>query len=288
MDDKLRKQLLTAQENEITEHLIYKKLSDSTGDIANRDLLKRISDDELRHYNFWREQTEADVLPDKLKVWKYFVLSKLLGVTFGVKLMENGEKGAQANYREISKLIAQAKSIEEDEERHEKQLIGMIDEERLKYVSSIVLGLNDALVEFTGALAGFTFALQSTRLVAVTGFIMGFAASLSMAASEYLSTKLESGGKNPVKASIYTGVVYMITVFMLVLPYLLLSNALLSLGVTILIAIIVIFMFTFYTSVAQDLNFKHRFMEMTAISLGVASLTFAIGYVVKEVFGIQI
>jgi VIT1/CCC1 family predicted Fe2+/Mn2+ transporter len=164
----------------------------------------------------------------------------------------------------------------------------MIDEEKLRYVGSIVLGLNDALVEFTGALAGFTFALQSSRLVAVTGMIMGFAASLSMAASEYLSTKSESGGKNPVKASVYTGSIYMLTVFLLVLPYLLFSNVYVSLAVTLLNAIIIIFMFTFYISVAKDLSFKNRFLEMASISLGVSALTFAIGYVMKTVFGVQI
>jgi hypothetical protein len=49
-----------------------------------------------------------------LKVWWYFTLSKLLGLTFGIKLMENGEQGAQVNYGEISETIAEARSIAED------------------------------------------------------------------------------------------------------------------------------------------------------------------------------
>ena len=288
LDERVRKEILTAQGNEVTEYLIYKKLSDSTKDSANRNVLRRIADDELKHYKFWKKQTGEDVSPHTLKVWWYVIISKLLGLTFGIKLMENGEKGAQLNYGKISKAIASARRIAADEERHEKQLIAMIDEEKLRYVGSIVLGLNDALVEFTGALAGFTFALQSTRLVAVTGLIMGFAASLSMAASEYLSTKSESGGKNPVKASVYTGSIYMLTVFLLVLPFFALPTVYQSLAVTILTAIVIIYMFTFYISVAKDLSFKQRFIEMTAISLGVAALTFAIGYVVKIAFGIQI
>lgn len=67
---------------------------------------------------------------------------------------------------------------------------------RLSYMSSVVLGLNDALVEFTGALAGFTLALNEPRLVALTGSITGVAAALSMAASEYLSTKSDATGRN--------------------------------------------------------------------------------------------
>jgi VIT1/CCC1 family predicted Fe2+/Mn2+ transporter len=86
-----------------------------------------------------------------------------------------------------------------------QKLISLIDEERLKYVSSMVLGLNDALVELTGALTGLTLALQNPRLIAIVGFITGIAASMSMAASEYLSTKQEDTEKNPLKASVYTG-----------------------------------------------------------------------------------
>lgn len=278
--------MLAAEVNEVTEYFIYSRLSESAGGSANAGVLRRIAADEFRHYEFWKKQTGVDVKPDLLKVWWYRAVSRLFGLTFGVKLMENGEKGAQLNYKEISKTIPQALQIAEDEEKHEKELLGMLDEGRLRYVGSIVLGLNDALVEFTGALAGFTFALQNTRVVAATGLIMGFAASLSMASSEYLSKKSE-GVKNPVKASAYTGLVYMLTVLLLVLPYMLFPSALFSLACTLATAVAVICVFTYYTSVAKDLPFKSRFMEMTAISLGVSALTFAISYAVKAVFGIE-
>lgn len=88
----------------------------------------------------------------------------------------------------------------------------------------MVLGLNDALVELTGVLAGLTLALQNTRLVAMTGFITGIAASLSMSASEYLSAKSEEGPQDPLKASIYTGSAYVLTVLFLIFPYLLFTN----------------------------------------------------------------
>ena len=101
-------------------------------------------------------------------------------------------------------------------------------------MGSMVLGLNDALVELTGALAGFSLALQNTRIVALTGMITGIAASLSMAASEYLSTKSEKGGKNPVKASIYTGIAYVITVIALIMPFIFISQPLTALAVTLL------------------------------------------------------
>ena len=115
--------------------------------------------------------------PGSLKVFFYFIVSKLLGLTFGLKLMERGEEGAQINYSAITEHVPEAQRILEDEKKHEDELLSLIDEERLNYVGSIVLGLNDALVELTGTLAGLTFALQNTKLIALAGLITGIAAS---------------------------------------------------------------------------------------------------------------
>ena len=202
--------------------------------------------------------------------------------------MEKGEESAQVTYEKISKYVPDAENIIKDEDEHEKKLIDLIDEERLKYVGSMVLGLNDALVELTGALAGLTLALQNTRLVAMAGLITGVAASLSMATSEYLSTKSEEDAKNPFKASVYTGTAYVLTVLFLIFPYLLLSDLYFCLGFTILNAIVVILIFTFYISVAKDLSFRKRFLEMVLISLGIAGLTFAIGFIIRVLLNIEI
>ena len=195
--------------------------------------------------------------------------------------MEKGEEKAQTTYGKIAEFVPSAKEIVEDEDKHELELINMLDEERLRYVGSIVLGLNDALVELTGALAGLTFALQNTRLTVMVGLITGIAASLSMATSEYLSTKSEGHIKNPLKAAVYTGVAYVITVLFLIFPYFAFANPLLCLGLTILNAVIVIFIFTLYISIAKGISFKNRFSEMVLISLGVAALTFLITFVIK-------
>ena len=167
-------------------------------------------------------------------------------------------------------------------------MVSLIDEERLRYVGSIVLGLNDALVELTGALAGLTFAFQNTRLTALAGLITGIAASLSMATSEYLATKSDLDSKSPFKAAIYTGAAYVITVLFLIFPYFVFTNSLLCLGLTLLNAVIVIFIFTFYISVAKEYSFKKRFLEMVFISLGIAALTFAIGFVIRILLNVEV
>jgi len=281
LDEETRRLILDSQRNEITEHVVYGKLANSSKNPQNKEILKQIASDELDHYNFWKEFTDENVKPDRLKVLAYSLIARIFGLTFGIKLMEKGEEHAQVTYEKISSSVPSAKRIVEDEDEHEKQLIDLIDEERLRYVGSIVLGLNDALVELTGALAGFTFALHNTRVIAMVGLITGIAASLSMAASEYLSTKSEEGEVNPLKASVYTGFAYVITVLFLIFPYLLLSNLYPCLGITVLNAVLIIFIFTFYISIAKDISFKDRFLEMTLISLGIAALTFCIGYVIR-------
>ena len=219
---------------------------------------------------FWKKYSKADVKPNWWKVFKFYWIARILGITFGIKLMERGESGAQEAYKKACVFIPEAKQIVDDEDSHEKELIEMLEEKKLDYVGSIVLGLNDALVELTGTLAGLTFALQNTRLIAIAGLITGIAASFSMAASEYLSTKSESDGATALSSAFYTGLAYIFTVIILILPYLLFSNYFVCLGLTMAFAVLVILFFNYYIAIAKDLNFKKRFLEMFFINMGVA------------------
>lgn len=281
MDEKTLKQIIVFQRNEITEYFIYRMLGNSAAADQNRKVLNRIAEKEYEHYSTWKKYTQREVKPFLFKKWKYFLISRLFGLTFGIKLMENNERGIQPVYEGLTELIPEVANIVTEENDHEKQLIALIDEERLKYIGSVVLGLNDALVELTGALAGLTLALQNTRLVAIAGLITGIAASLSMAASEYLSTKTENQGKHPFSAAVYTGITYIFTVLFLISPFLIFGNIYVCLSVTIFNAVLVIFLFTYYISVARDLPFFKRFFEMVGISLGVAGLSFIIGFFVR-------
>jgi len=221
-------------------------------------------------------------------MWKYYLISRIFGFTFGIKLMERGEESARENYEGIQNLIDKALSIAQDEKEHEEALVNLLDEERLKYAGSVVLGLNDALVELTGALAGLTLALQNTRLIALTGSITGVAAALSMGASEYLSTKSEGSGKSATKAALYTGLAYICTVVLLILPYLVFANYYVCLALTLGAAVLIIAAFNYYISVARDEPFQRRFIEMAALSFAVAAFSFGIGYVLRSVLGVEI
>jgi len=288
ISEELRRKLLVYQKNEITEHQIYGKLARRVRDPENRRILEEIAHDELRHYHAWRTHTQQDVAPDQWRIWKYYWISLIFGFTFGVKLMERGEKDAQGSYEQLREVIPEAEAIIIEENQHEAALLQMLDEERLRYTGSMILGLNDALVELTGVLAGLTLALQDTKLIALTGSITGIAAALSMGASEYLSTKAEDTVKNPVRASIYTGGAYLVTVLLLILPYLFLRNYYLCLGCTLAGAVLIIAFFNYYISVAKEEPFRRRFLEMTGLSLSVAALSFLIGFLMRTFLGIDV
>ncbi|MCX6179406.1 MAG: VIT1/CCC1 transporter family protein [Chlorobiales bacterium] len=282
------RQITVFQKNEITEHYIYKKLSARVNGVKNRRILFQIADDEMRHYNVWKTYTKRDVKPSSIKIWFYTLVSMVFGFTFGIKLMENAEKNAHDVYSHIPDSIKEINGIIRDEEEHEQALLALLDEDRLKYTGSLVLGLNDALVELMGVLAGLTFALQNNALVALTAAITGVAAALSMAASGYLSTKSDPGGKNPFVAALYTGITYIITVLLLITPYLFFKDIYLCLGLAFFAAVIIIGFFNYYISVARDLPFKSRFLEMIGLIFTVAALSFLAGYAIRYAFGIVI
>ena len=287
LSSSLRTKLLTFQKSERTEALVYKYLAQQCGSKKNCSILNQIAEDEIRHAEFWREAVGGEfVKGDSFRARWWSLVAQVFGITFGLRLMESGEEHAQKIYAGVSKSIPGVDAVIADEEEHEQKLIGLLDEKKLEYVGSIVLGLNDALVELTGALAGFSFAIQNTRLIALLGVITGVAATLSMAASEYLANRAE-GNADAFTAAIYTGIAYFITVVLLVVPYFIFENYLHALGTMLATVIIVIALFTFYLSVAKNEKFWHRFGEMALISIGVAALSFGIGVVARLWLGIE-
>ncbi|MFA7371303.1 MAG: VIT1/CCC1 transporter family protein [Sphaerochaetaceae bacterium] len=290
LSPEVQKIVVGMQINELTESVIYHKIAKRVKDEHNRTILERIGDEELRHAKIWADYTKVEVKPKRFKIWWYTLLSRIFGFTFALKLMERGEGEASVTYRSITHEIPQAEEIAHDEDRHEEQLLALLDEERLRYVGSMVLGLSDALVELSGTLAGLTFAMQNTRLIALSGLITGISATLSMASSEYLSSRSEGSSETALKSGLYTGAIYLLTVAFLVLPYLLLpkDGYMTALVVMLGVVILIILAFTYYVSVAKDVPFFKRFAEMAAISLGVTILSFFIGIAVKKTLGIEI
>lgn len=289
LSQKTKQLILKLQQGEVTEQSIYLHLAKRVKKKSDQEILQRTSAEEGRHAEIWGKYTGKKPSPQRIKVLFYAILSYVLGYTFAIKIMEKGEKQAIGIYSALEQEVPEAGKIAQEEKMHEEAMIGLLDEERLQYVGSMVLGLNDALVELTGTLAGLSLALRNTKLVAFSGLITGISATLSMASSEYLSSRSE-GNPNALKSSLYTGIMYIIAVSVMVLPYLLLPKEryLTALIIMLILVVFIIFIFTYYISVAKDLPFKKRFAEMAVISLSVALISFAIGLLVKQFLGIEV
>ena len=277
------------QQNELTESMIYQKIAAFAKGEENKKTLLRLSQEEHAHYEIWKKYTDEELKPEKAKVFKYTFLARTLGFTFAVKLMERGEEAAQDEYALLAEEVAESVHIRQQEEEHEAALLEMLDEERLQYVGSMVLGLNDALVELTGSLAGFAFALQNTRLIALSGLIVGISATFSMASSEFLAARSE-GRDDALKSCSYTGIAYLLTVIALITPYLIFPGTQFIPALLCMLAVVILIIagFTYYTSVAQDEPFKSRFLEMATISISVAVMSFVVGVLAKKFLGVDI
>ena len=289
VDPKIKKIIVKAQQSEITEYHVYTYLAKKIKDMNNKKVLLQIAKDELKHYKFWKKVTKKELKPKKFTLYWYVFLATIFGLSFTLKLMEKGEDFSQGNYNRLLPHYPEVKKIQHDEQVHEKEILGLLNEERIAYASSLVLGLNDALVELTGALAGLTFALRNNKIVALSGLIIGVAASLSMAASGYLSAKEENSEvKKPLKSALYTGGAYVITVALLVFPYFVFGNIYLSLAVMLGLALLIILGYTFYITTAKSLKFWKRFLEMALISITVAVVSFGVGYLLRMFFGVEV
>lgn len=280
--------------NEYRDWMTYKALAAVEPVPDFKLVLEELTKHEWEDYQFWLQFSERKqfyVSPFEIVFLKF--MRRLLGLTFTAKFLERHEHWAVERYKiflkEASPEVAErVRSIITREDNHEKVLLSRIKEERVMFMGSIVLGLNDGLIELTGALVGFSFALQSQALVALTGFITGIAASMSMASSAYMQARHEVNGKDPKKAAAYTGASYLFVVVLLVLPFLVFDQISVALAVMLFTVFLIILSVSFYTAVLLDRKFKEQFREMLMFSAGVAAISFVIGLAFRSLFGVEV
>jgi len=276
------------------DYVVYKELARIERNREFRASLEQLMAQELQDFEFWQARSvQKDFRVSPFRVWLFKSMRKVLGLTFTAKFLEGRERGMIDKYSKYLNSIAdikERKGIEEiikHEQFHEKKFISQVKEEKVEFMSSIVLGINDGLIELTGALVGFSFALQNHKLVALTGLITGVSASLSMAASSYMQAKHEVG-KDPRKAGLYTGISYIVVVIILVAPFLLMNNVFAAIGVMLALVLGIITALSFYASVLFDFDFKSHLGQMVLFSLGVAVIAFGIGYSFRSLSGVEV
>lgn len=279
------KKILIFQKNEITEHFLYAALAKRFKG-KNRDILRKISIDELKHYYFFKKLTGKEISPSYVKIYFYRFVSRIFGITFTLKMMGNGEDQAEHNYEEIDDKVPGIKKIINEELKHEEALMSQIEEGIITHMGSMVLAINNSIQEITGIVVGLTFALSNPLLVGKTALISGLAATLAMVASEYLSQKSENDkDAEPLKAALYTGIVYIFVVSVIVGPYFIFTGHYTALAVALGSVVIILTAFTFFMSVIKGLRYRTALLEVVTITSVVILLSLGLGILIKVIFG---
>lgn len=285
----IQKILLRIQQSEMTEAAAYHAMADAIKDEHNREALTRVADEIASQAKALETYTNKQLAADERKVKRYARMARIFDFTFAAKLMDRRKIKFVNHSKRLLSEMPEVEEMQADEQKRDDELFALLNEKRLSYVGAMILGMNDAIVEITGTLAGLTLAMQNTRLIALSGLITGVAATLSMAASEYLAERSDGKG-DAAKSGLMTGGAYFITVVILLLPYLILDDKmyLLAMGIMLVLVVLILAGFNFYTSVARDVSFGKNFGQMCAISLGVAALSFVLGYAVRTFLGVDV
>ena len=289
LDQKAVKILLKVQKDECNAVILYSKIAKRQKNSENKKVLNQISKDEQKHYEVWKSYTKQDVNHNSLYIFWCILLSYIFGYTFVIKILERSEKIGAKNYKLLSKTYPEAIKIQVEEEKHEEKLISLLEDSRVSNIGAMVLGINDAIVELTGSIAGFTFAYMDTKLTALSAIIVGISATLSMASASFLSEKAR-GNKKAILACLYTGVSYLVVVILMTLPFLLFPSSMyLWAFITMIgVVVLVVMVMSFYISVVQGKTFWKHFLMMLCISLGVAGISYGIGVLAKTTMGISV
>ena len=288
----LAKLAAESAQDEYADHSVYLALSRRERTPAFKKALENIANGEQSHYEFWKTYApETKVTSKKLRTYAIVLIRIILGLTFTLKMMERHEGKLHERYKRIAENIpaadkARFEAMMESEENQEDLLIGEIQENRVKYMSFIVLGLADAVVEISGIHAGSLGIYGRTELAGLAGIIAGLAASIAMASAAYAQAK--QGFQGSAKwSAIYTGVSYMITAVFLALPYFLTKYMAVALGASLVIGVILVATMTYYDTVISARHFKRQFGEIAGIILAASLALFLVGTLVGQYLGIR-
>ncbi|HYY91262.1 MAG TPA: rubrerythrin family protein [Candidatus Dormibacteraeota bacterium] len=296
----LAKLAAVSAQDEYADRSVYLALSRREKNPEFKKALENIANGEQSHYEFWKIYApDAKVSSKRLRSYVILLIRMVLGLTFTLKFMERHEGKLHEHYRKIAESIppgdkARFQEMMASEEGQEDLLIGKIQENRVKYMSFIVLGLADAVVEISGIHAGSLGIYGKTELAGLAGIIAGMAASIAMGTAAYAQAKQGFTGSAKWSA-IYTGVSYMITAVLLAMPYFLAANITppnlaqeIALATSLVIGVVLVATMTFYDTVISARAFKRQFGEIAGIILAASLALFIIGTVVGQYLGIRI
>ena len=161
----------------------------------------------------------------------------------------------------------------------------MVRKDKFNSAGAIVLGMHDALVSLTGLIAGLAVAMADRYVIILTAVIASVTASLSMGASNYLAVRTD-GGRRAFISALYTGVAYMATCAVLIVPFFVFENRAVEIVLMFAIAVAEIFGFNYYLGRVNHRPYMRKFLEMLGVCAGVSVIAFLIGLGANKYLGI--
>ena len=281
--------------DEMTDYTTYKRLAASEKIQSNRDMFDKLSAMEHTHYKLWMKyapQGTKEIGPKRGTVYLVLFLRLLFGASFAIKFLERRERSTVGKYEALKGYVppedlSAFQSMIEDEKGHETAFADVVAGSYVKYISFIVLGLADALVEIAGIHAGSLGIYKSTELTGLAGIVAGAAASLAMASAAYAQAKQGFEGK-PGLAAGYTGGSYFVAAVALALPYFLTHTMLAAITASVVVGLTIIAFVTWYNSIIVGSRFLREFSELAGVMLGATFALYVFGSIVRVLFGITI
>lgn len=281
-------------EDEYLDSLIYKIFAEKEKNPENKKILEQLSKQEYNHFEFWRKFLPEDYSfkgAGNIKIFLFSLMRVIFGLTFTIKFLELHEEKVIKEYEKVlQELEGEDKNkleiILHEEKQHEKFFVNQLEENRVKYLGFIVLGLADAIVEITGVHAGFLGVTGRTIVAGVAGIIVGVSAAISMASAAFLQAKQDKT-RSPLFSAGLTGFSYILAVLILAVPYFVTGNMMLAFAASVGLGILLIFFFSFYGSVVFERKFLKEFLVSAGLMLGTAFATYLIGEYLGSVFNLR-
>lgn len=281
--------------DEYKDYLVYSRLAKHNSGKKNQfgEIFSKLANTERTHYDFWKKYSGVEA-PKTSKWGARFIIfiSLLFGTTFAIKLLEKHETTTIVKYKSVAHLIPDEDkefftNMIVEEEKHEHDFRNDVQSSYVKYISFVILGLADAIVEISGIHAGSLGIYNSTRLTGFAGIIAGAAASIAMASAAYAQAKQGFSGSPTISAA-FTGISYFASAVTLATPYFITDNASLAVTISITFAVIILGVTNYYNAVITEKSFVRDFAEMVAITFGATIVLFILGQLIRSTFGITI
>ncbi len=280
---------------ELTDSVIYSRLA-RLGPKKNeriRDVFQSLAEMESEHLEFLKKYTGGKEFGVKrFRLYLVLLMWRVLGVSFTVKYLEGHERDSIERFKRLAALIplenkAAFDIVVQEEGEQWKTFAEQVQSSYVKYISFIILGLADALVEIAGIHAGSLGIYNSTVLTGVAGIVAGAAASIAMASAAYAQAKQGFEGSASLSAA-YTGVSYFVSATFLAIPYFLTNSMGFAIGSSLFIGVWIIAITSYYNSVISSTRFMRAFVELAGVMFVATLALFVFGIIVRVLLGITI